>query len=153
LPNWKRLIVGDAFASPSRDLNFYRDLFLTVPFLLFALAAIGSLFAPTHDYRLAIKSAGSSLLALALARERFVLISGSLGFVCVECLGTFLLRHDLIALVVSIATGALFLVVIRSLKGYKPSYSTARGGTIATSVIALVSLGFTIAIFHYWLAP
>jgi hypothetical protein len=52
LPNWKRLIVGDAFASPSRNLNFYRDIFLTIPFLLFTLSAVGSLFAPAHDYRL-----------------------------------------------------------------------------------------------------
>jgi len=149
----KRIVVGDAFVLPSRNLNFYRDIFLFVPFVSFALAAVGSLFAPAHDYRFAIESGGLSLLALALARERFGLTCGALGFVCLESLRTFVFRRHLMSLAVSIVTGALFLVVIRSLKGYKPSYSVTRGLTIATLLVGLGSLAFTFAIFHYWVRP
>lgn len=82
MPDWKRLIIGDAFALQSRNLNFYRDMFLVVPFLLSTIVAVTSLFGPAHDYRVAMKCGLLSLLAILLARERFVLIGGSLGFVC-----------------------------------------------------------------------
>jgi hypothetical protein len=40
MPDWKRLIVGDAFQLSSRDFNYYRDLFLLWPFLLFTIAGL-----------------------------------------------------------------------------------------------------------------
>jgi hypothetical protein len=80
MPNWKQVIVGDAFRVPSRDLNFYRDSFLIWPFLLFTIAGLANLFSRGHDHRLGFVFAGLSLLSILLARERLILIGGALGF-------------------------------------------------------------------------
>ena len=153
MPDWKRLIIGDAFALQSRDLNFYRDMFLLIPFLLFTIMAVTSLFGPAHDYRVAMKCAVMSLLAILLAREQFVLILGSLGFVSLQCQISFVLKHDPIALTVSIVSGVAFLLLVRSLRNHKPSYSVAGGTTIATLLVVLASGAFTFAIFHYLVRP
>jgi hypothetical protein len=79
--NWKRLIVGDAFTLPSRDLNYYRDLFLLWPFLLFTLAGFAGLFDRDHNYRAAVVLLSLSAVPILLARERFVLLGERLDFV------------------------------------------------------------------------
>ena len=55
MPDWKRVIVGDAFQLSSRDFNYYRDLFLLWPFLLFTIAGLVNLFGVGHDHRIGIK--------------------------------------------------------------------------------------------------
>jgi hypothetical protein len=41
--NWNRIIVvGDAFKPSSRNLDYYRDLFLVWPFLLFSIIAVSA---------------------------------------------------------------------------------------------------------------
>jgi hypothetical protein len=137
VPDWKQLIVGDAFALNSRDKNFYRDMLLLAPFLLSAIVAVSSVLGPKPDYSVAAKSGLSALLALTLARERLLLIGGSLGFVCVQSASSFALRRDPIALAISILTGAAFLLLIRWLKDYKPSYSFEKGVTIATVLVVM----------------
>jgi len=153
LPDWRRLIIGDAFALQSRDPNFFRDVFLVIPFLLSTIIAVTAALGPAHDYRAAMKCAVISLLALLLARERFVLIGASLGFVCLQSLISFVLKHDPIALAVSIVSGVGFLLLIRWLGDYKPSYSVAKGTTISTVLVVLVSGAFTFAILHFWIRP
>jgi len=93
------------------------------------------------------------MVAILLARERFALIGASLGFVCVQSLISFVLKHDPVALAVSILTGVPFLLLIRSLADYKPSYSVEKGTTISTVLVVLVSGVFTFAILHFWLRP
>lgn len=153
MPDWRRLIIGEAFALQSRDPNFLRDVFLVIPFLLSTIIAVTAVLGPAHDYRAAMKCAVISLLALLLARERFVLIGASLGFVCLQSLISFVLKHNPIGLAVSILSGVPFLLLIRWLADYKPSYSATKGTTMSTVLVVLVSGVFTFAILHFWIKP
>ena len=55
VPDWKRVVVGDAVQLSSRDFNYYRDLFLVWPFLLFTIAGLVNLFGVGHDHRIGMK--------------------------------------------------------------------------------------------------
>jgi hypothetical protein len=137
MPDWKRVIVGDAFQLPSHELNYYRDLFLVWPFLLFTVTGLVNLFGVGHDH------------PILLARERFVLIGGALGFCAVQSLVSFFLRHDWTGLAVAITTGGFFILLIRSLRGHKASYQWPRGMRIGDLLVALSSLGFGIFVIHW----
>jgi hypothetical protein len=78
MPDWKRIVFGDAFRLPSRNLNYYRDLFLVCPFLLFAVVAVFKLL--DYQWILGAECAGLALAALLLSRERLFLFLGALGF-------------------------------------------------------------------------
>jgi hypothetical protein len=149
MPNWKQVIVGDAFRLPSRDLNYYRDLFLIWPFLLFTITALVNLFSVGKDHRLGLELAALSILSILLARERIALIGGALGFCFVQSLVSFFIRRDWVGLAVAIPTGTLFLVLIRYLKDYKPSYEWPKG-SIVDLLVGLSSLGFSLLVF-YWI--
>ena len=149
MPDWKKIIVGDAFQLPSHDFNFYRDLFLVWPFLLFTIVGLVSLFGVGHDYRDGAKFVALSLVTILLARERFILIGGALGICAVQSLLSFFLRHNWVGLAVAILTGPLFLLLIGSLKDYKPSYQWPRSSSIVTALVSLLSLGFSILVFRW----
>jgi hypothetical protein len=152
MPNWKQVLLGDAFRAPSRNLNYYRDSFLIWPFLLFTIAALVNLFSVGHEHRSGFKFAALSLLSVLLARERLPLIAGALGFCAAQSLLSFSIRHDWVGLAVAIPTGTLLLVLVRSLKDYKPSYERPRGLSVVDLFIGLSSLGLSIALFH-WISP
>ena len=147
MPDWKRIIVGDAFRLPSRNVNYYRDLFLVWPFLLFTIAALANIFGGSHDHRLGLKL--SALSVLTLARERLVLLSGGLGFCAVQSLVSFALRHDWVGLVVGILTGALFLMLILALKDHKFSYQSPSGMKLVDVLVGLLSLGLSIIVLRW----
>jgi len=147
--DWKRVIVGDAFQLPSRDFNYYRDLFLVSPFIWFTIAGLVGLFGTGHDYRVAVKFVALSIVTILLARERLILISAALVFCAVQSGISFFLKHDWIGLAVSIPTCAVCLLLLRSLKDYKPSYSAPKGTRIVDILIVLTSLGLTIALFRW----
>jgi hypothetical protein len=149
VPDWKRLIVGDAFQLSARDFNYYRDLFLLWPFLLFTISGLVSLFSVGHEYRDGAKFAALSLVTILLARERFALIGGALGFCAVQSFLSFFLRHDWKGLAVAIPTGTLFFVLIRSLKDYKPSYQWPSRFGIVDILVGLTSLVLTLALFPW----
>ena len=71
MPNWNRILVGDAF-KVSPDLNYYRDLFLLWPFLGFSIAAIPNIVMPqSAAYRIfGLKLAVCAAVALLLAKEK-----------------------------------------------------------------------------------
>src|ERR1700761_1754900 len=78
--DWKRAIVGEAFTLPTKDLNFYRDLFLMWPFLLFAVAAFTNFLRRGVNHRQGFIFLGLAVICLLLAREKFALVGGALGF-------------------------------------------------------------------------
>ncbi len=137
MPNWKQIIVGDAFALDSRDKNFFRDIFLFVPFLLFTIMAISGVLSPKHGYLDVAKAGFLAILAIALVRERLPLVGASLGFVFLQSSASFVLKHDRIALAVSLVSGVSCFLLFRSLKNYKPSYSFEKGVTIATLLVMM----------------
>jgi len=147
--DWKRVIVGDAFQLPSHDFNYYRDLFLVWPFLLFTVAGLVNLFGVGHDHRVGVKLVALSLVTVLLARERIALIGGALGFCAVQSLLSFFLRHNWIGLAVAIPAGIFFIFLIRGLKDYKPSYQWPKGLRIADLLVGLLSLGFSILVLNW----
>jgi hypothetical protein len=149
VPDCKRAIVGDAFQLPSREFNYYRDLFLIWPFLLFTIAGLVNLFSAGDDHRLGFKCLALSLVTLLLARERFALIGGALGFCAVQSGISFAIKHEGVALAVSITTGFVFLLLIRSMKGYKPNYRRPKGLSVVDLLVGVSSLGLTIALFSW----
>lgn len=162
MPDWNRIIVGDAFKVPSHDFNYYRDLFLIWPFMLFSVAGITQLYAPVSPAgrRYGFTLAACAVFLVLLAKEKRLLILVTclyVGFrVAVRLvLGLFFLRHDwhpyLLALLVS---GGVALVVLRLSKGWRPSYTGSSVGKIRilSLLVVLTSLGCTVAIFR-WIKP
>jgi hypothetical protein len=147
VPNWKRIIVGDAFRLPSRDLNYYRDSFLAWPCLIFTIAAVSSLLGG-HNPLLALKFAALSVLFILLARERVLLIVSALGFCVVQSLLSFVLGHDWIALAVAISAGGLLGLLIWELRNYKRRYERPKGLSIVDLLVGLSSLGFSLVLFR-----
>lgn len=145
MPNWKKVIVGDAFRLPSRNLNYYRDLFLLWPFLLFAIAGLLHTFAANrHEKVVGMKCLGLAFLAVVLARERLLLIFGAFGFCAVRFLFAALLTQDKRALVGLLATSIPLLLFVRFKRNYKPSYDWPDGLSIIDLVIGLSSLLLTL---------
>jgi len=151
--DWKRLIIGDAFALPSRDVNYYRDIFLAWPFLISAIVAVSGAIGSHHDYRVTAKSASLALLCLLFAREKRILIAVALGFVCMQSAISFVLKHDWLGLAISILSGVVLLLLLIAWRDYKPSYRVSKDGTTASLLVNLVSFALTLAIFHYWIRP
>jgi len=150
MPDWRRVIVGDAFCVPSHDFNYYRDLFLFWPFLLFTIASLVILFSGSHDRRPGLMLAALSLSSIVLARERFLLIGAALGFCAAQGMLSFGLKHDWVGLALAIPAGTLFLVLIRFLKDHKLSYRYPRRGPfIADILVGLSSLGFSILVLRW----
>jgi hypothetical protein len=149
MPDWKRAIVGDAFQLSSRDFNYYRDLFLLWPVLLFTIAGLVNLFGVGHDHRDGVKFVALSLVTIFLARERLLLIGGALGFCAAQSMLSFALRHDWVGLLVAIPTGTIFIVLIRFLKDYRPRYQWPSGSSIVDLLVGLSSLAFSILVFHW----
>ena len=151
VPNWKQVIVGDAFRAPSRDVDYYRDRLLIWPFLLSTIVALATVFGGSHEYGLAFRFGTVSLLCILLARERILLIVGALGFCAAQSLFSFVVKHDWIGLAVAIPTGLLFLVLIRLLsrKHYRPSYGWQNGLTLVDLLVGLTSLGFGIVVLRW----
>jgi hypothetical protein len=105
------LVVGDAFRLPSRDFNYYRDIFLLPPFLLFAAAGI---FKPlNHQWVVGSESIGIALCALLFARERLVLFLGGVGFCAVRFVIAIVLTGDWRGCVGLLVSGVLLLVLGR----------------------------------------
>ncbi len=147
--DWKRIVVGDAFRLPSRDPNYYRDLFLLWPFILFTIAGLANMFGAGSDHRLALKCAILSFITLLLARERLVLIGGALGFYAVGSGISFVLKHDPIALAVSMVAGVLCLLLIRAFKSYKMSYEMPKGLSIVGTLTGMISLGISLGLLAW----
>jgi hypothetical protein len=147
--DWKRAIVGEAFTLPTKDLNFYRDLFLMWPFLLFAVAAFTNFLRRGVNHRQGFIFLGLAVICLLLAREKFALIGGALGFCFAQSQWALFIKHDIVGLWVGIVTGLLLVVFMSSLKNYKPKVQYPRGLSIATLLLGLCSLGLTILLIRW----
>jgi hypothetical protein len=142
--NWRRIVVGDAFRVPSRDINYYRDIFLLWPFLLFAVAGVFKLF--NYQWVVGSESIGIAFCSLLLARERLLLVLGAVGFCAVRFTIVIALTHDWRGFVGLLTSVILLFVSGRFIKSYKPSYGWPEG-SIAELVVALSSLLLTLRVF------
>ena len=144
MPDWKRMVVGDVFRLPSRNVNYYRDLFLLFPFLIFAAAGVFKLL--DHRWALGGECIGLALGALLLARERLFLLLGALGFCAVRFLVVIALTHDWRGFVGLLIACILLLVFGRMAKNHKPSYGWPEG-SIVELLVGLASLLLTLKAF------
>jgi hypothetical protein len=144
MPDWKRIVVGDAFRLPSRNINYYRDLFLLCPFLIFAVAGVFKLVG--HQWVVGAECVGLALGALLLARERFILFLGAVGFCAVRFVIAIAQTHDWRGYVGLLVSGFVLLVSGRLARSYKPSYGWPEG-SIAELVVGLSSLLLTLRAF------
>jgi hypothetical protein len=149
MPNWRRLIVGDAFRLPSRDFNYYRDRLLLCPFLFFTIAGFANLFGSGRDHRIGFEYAALSILTILLARGRFILILGALAYCAVRSSLSVFLRHDQFTLLVAIPSWVVLIVLARNLRNYKPSYGWPNGITILDLLVGLSSIGFAMLVFQW----
>jgi hypothetical protein len=116
MPNWNKLIIGDAFKLPSRAPRFNLDLMLWFPTLLTGFWFVGCF----HGWRINqwdVKEAALSAVVLCfllvLIKERTVLIASMLGFVAYTTRLQFVFHGDVRALTYSyLFYGGAVLVVI-----------------------------------------
>jgi len=152
MADWKQWVIGGALAWPSDDWNYYRDLFLAWPFLLGSIVAVSSLFGANHNYRFAAKVAAFSVALLLLAKERFVLVGVTVGFVSVQSLWSFCIKGEWLGLAIGILSGVSLILFIRALADHKLKYklNPTAGKTIVDLFVGMSSFGVGMIIFHYW---
>jgi hypothetical protein len=155
MPNWRQIVVGDAFKISPGGFNHYRDLFLVWPFLLFSIIAISDFFSSDHLQRsYALRAGLCAVIAILLAKERFILLMAALFYVAVRVLVALVFLHNWKVLLAALLSCGLFIVLIRSrtLANWKPSYATD-GGQHSLDVIVGVS-GLLVAVgIAIWMRP
>jgi hypothetical protein len=167
MPNWNRILVGDAFRVQQAGINYYRDLFLTWPFLGFSVAATSFSIAPESpaDRTAGLKWALCAVVVLLLAKERRLLAMGASGYVFIRAafyalMGTGLGRFSihtprtreapLWALVSGAAVLALFLS--DRLWKWKPSYVFPRKFYLLDMIVGVSGLASMLLVAH-WVKP
>jgi hypothetical protein len=158
MPDWNRIIVGDAFKVSSHDINYYRDLFLIWPFLLCFIVALSVPYVQDSlpDRLYGFKAAACAVSLAVLAKESRVLIFGSSCYVVLRLgirlvLGLLFLRHDWGPyLLLFLVSGAVAFFAVRSLKGWHPSYNLRPPGQMRVSdlLVCVTSLGFAILLLR-----
>jgi hypothetical protein len=155
MPNWKRIIIGDAFVLPSRDVNYYRDLVLTPPAILFTIVAFIDWVAPGHDHRArGLKCAVLALGAVLLAREKILLFLTAVGICVARCLVVAIVLLDWRLLLGALVMAGLFCVVVYARRDYSPSYGwwVREEVTLVGLFVGLGSFVATLAAFQWqWL--
>ena len=155
MPNWRQIVVGDAFKISPGGFNHYRDLFLMWPFLLFSIIAVSSFFSSDHIQRsYSLKAGLCALVAILLAKERSIMCIAALFFVAVRLAVAAIFLHTWQVLFATLASGGLLVMLVRSriFANWKPSYATEKGWHALDLVVGvsglLVAAGVAI-----WLRP
>ena len=117
MPNWNKIIIGDAFKLPSRAPRFYLDLMLWFPTFLTGFWFVGCFHGwrmNQWDIREAALSAMVLCFLLLLIKERTVLIASMLLFVAYSLRLHFVFHGDVKALTYSYLFygGAVLAVII-----------------------------------------
>jgi hypothetical protein len=154
MPDWHRIIVGDAFKVSSRSINYYRDLALAPPFLWFSIISILALLSPESPaYRAyGVKLAVCAIVAILLAKERLILITSAVGFVTVRLAIALLFRWNSIAFVAVLVTGGMFFAILRLRRDWTPSYEWPEKMYILDLLVGTASFGLTLAL-AIWMRP
>ncbi len=126
MPNWNRILVGDAFKVQPGGFDYYRDLFLLWPFLGFSMVATSVLMAPKNPaYRLyGLKLAVCAVVVLFLAKERRLFLLVAPSYVFLHMAVGIIFIHTWQILEWLLVSGGILLAVLWSgvLKKWKPSY-------------------------------
>jgi hypothetical protein len=157
MPDWNRLIVGDAFKLPSANIDYYRDTFLTGPVLLFSILAIVYVVHPgSHGQRVyGLKLAVCAVLAILLAKERLALIAGGASFIALRLAVALVFTQDWRAYLLGfVLSAAIVCTILWARRNWKPYYeSPGPNKTYVLTLLVLVA-GFGAAMgIALWLKP
>ena len=155
MPNWKRIIGGDAFKLSPGGFNHYRDVFLMWPFLLFSLVAVFNLPASQSAYHsYGIKAAVCAVVAILLAKERLLLFLAALLWVVIRLGYALIVVHDWRVLLGLVLCGGTFFAILRSraVMDLKPSYLRTKGLGGLDLIVGVSGLGLAIAL-GMWMKP
>ena len=167
MPNWNRLLVGDAFKVQPAGINYYRDLFLLWPLLGFSLAATSCIIAPESpaDRTTGLKWALCAVAVLLLAKERRLLAIGASGYVFIRtafytsmgaALGLFSIhtRRTTEAPMWALVSGAAVLALFLSHRvwKWKPSYVFPRKFYLLDMIVGVSGLATMLLVAH-WVRP
>jgi hypothetical protein len=153
MPDWRRIIVGDAFKASSRNFNYYRDLALIQPFLWFSIASIIHLWPPestayrAYGFRLAV----CAIVAILLAKEKLILFTSALSFVTLRLAIALVFKWNLGGFVALLVFAGILFALLRLFKGWKPSYEWPDGMNILDLLVGITSLGLTLAL-AWWMS-
>jgi hypothetical protein len=146
----KRIVVGDAFKLSSGDPNYYRDLALMWPIILFSVGAIVHLTGGTAaDRRYGIELLACAIVAVLLAKEKLLLLLVVACLVAVRCLwGFFLIQRDWRLLAIFL----LCVCFVAPFRNRRLSYEWPKQILVVDIVVGISSLGATVALIH-WMQP
>ena len=147
VPNWRRIIVGDAFKLPSRNLNYYRDLALVWPTILLLVLVLDRF--GRSQTREALFFSALLVGALLAAKEKVFLLIGVVGTLGAQGLIKFLLLGDWPFAALAAACLAVVVGIIRARPDYTPSY----GWPKETTVIEVSFVGLSLILFLELLIP
>lgn len=139
--SWRRIVIGDAF---KLHINYYRDLALCVPFLVFSVAAAIRGFSDLRtpgDTLLFHRQLVAVILCLLLAKEKIIL----LGFVFLVFVGrglpAALLHHEWrVALWLTlVAAAGIGVAIALGRADWSPSYEIPKRHCVVGYLIVVTS--------------
>ena len=155
MPDWNRIIIGDAFKLPSHSFDFYRDMFLVWPILLFSVTALVQIIAPaspayrTYGFKLAV----CAIVAVLLAKERLILIAGGAGFVALRLAVAVAITQDWRTYLVGfLVSSGICFAALQMGEDWKPSYAWPNKRSVLGLAVGVAGLGTAVAI-GVWLKP
>jgi hypothetical protein len=155
MPDLNRNVFGEAFKLPSRNFDYYRDMFLMWPVWLFSLGSIIDIITPkSPEYRVyGLKLAACAIVAVVLAKERLILLAGGAGFVAIRLAIALAVTQDWKSYVLALLVSAgIVLAVLRVRRDWKPRYASPAKTNALGILVGAVGLGSAVAI-AFWLKP
>lgn len=156
MPNWNRIIVGDAFKVQPGGFNYYRDLFLLWPFLGFSIVTTSILIGPRSvaDRPYGLKSAACAAIVLLLAKEKRLLVLAAASYVALRMAVGIIFIHTRQMVEWLLISGGTLVLLWGSglLKNWKPAYDWPRETHVLDIVIGVLGLVTMLGIFQ-WIRP
>ena len=156
--DWKRIVVGNAFRLPSRDLRYYLDLALIVPLFfagLFLLVSLQGIRAGRSDLYQTVIAAGLVCLFLLLIKDHIRVIAEILYTLAFLAWWHYAMHGDrenlkfslfsILGLVLTISVDALFRVFVLKTP-IDPMYYHPDKGTSVAGIVLVLGLLFALAV-------
>jgi hypothetical protein len=147
---WKREVIGDAFTLKNKDINYYRDKYLTLICSFCALLAANHLWSLYWPIDWSNIRPGIGWLAVAttcvlVAHRRILVIAAGLIFISFRMALAFIYYHRLAHLIVALVLMTPLYFCIRYMQQRQSEYKLADDYTVAELAIDMVV--FTVLLF------
>jgi hypothetical protein len=155
MPDWNRNVFSEAFKLPSRNFDYYRDTFLMWPIWMFCFGSIIDIITPASPaYRIyGFKLAACAIVALALAKERLILLAAGAGFVAMRLAIALAVTQDWKSYAVAFLVSAgIVFTILQVRRNWKPSYMSPAKTNALGILVGAMGIGTAVAI-AFWLKP